>query len=337
MRKRGIFSILTIIALIAITIPSGVIGATPGRNAVSSDADINFTILHTNDLHGNLQLAGSNPGMARVAQKIIDVRNAVGADNVLLVDAGDIMQGTLLSNLFHGESTIDVYNYIGYQAATFGNHEFDWSQATLISRTEQADFPFISSNIVVSDTGSCDTAGWESPSWTVPWITKTVGTAPDTAVVGILGVTSQETPYITLAGNTAGLCFKDPANSISHYYQDVVNAGADVIVVISHIGFTDGGYGYGFPVYGDQTLAHKLNDAGTPVNLIIGGHSHTNLYPLSDPDPLHTKIVVIGNTTVTQAYYSGRVVGRADITLHDDGSVAVAWDRLGVGTGDPDR
>ncbi len=111
------------------------------QDAAGTDAIVNFTILHTNDFHGNLQLAGSNPGMARVAQKIIDVRTAVGEDNVLLVDAGDIMQGTLLSNLFYGESTIDVYNYVGYQAATFGNHEFDWEQSILISRTEQAAFP----------------------------------------------------------------------------------------------------------------------------------------------------------------------------------------------------
>ena len=161
MRNRGIFSILILIAAIAITIPPGIIGAAQGVNSNGTNATVNFTILHTNDFHGSLQLSGSNPGMARVAQKIIDVRTAVGAANTLLFDAGDIMQGTLLSNLFMGESTIDVYNYVGYQAATFGNHEFDWSRQTLIDRTTQATFPFISSNIVVSDTGSCATAGWD--------------------------------------------------------------------------------------------------------------------------------------------------------------------------------
>ncbi len=50
-----------------------------------------------------------------------------------------------------------------------------------------------------------------------------------------------------------------------------------MIVVLSHLGYPDGGYGYGIPVYGDQTLAARLNTAGKPVNLIIGGHSHTNL------------------------------------------------------------
>ena len=318
MRKRGLFSILILIAVIAITIPPGILGAAQGGNPAGSDAVVNFTILHTNDFHGNLQPSGSNPGMARVATKINEIAGEVGIDNLLLLDAGDLMQGTLLSNLFYGASTIDVYNSLHYDAATFGNHEFDWGLTTLISRTNQAEFPFISSNIVISDTGNCDSAGWQSPSWATPWIMKTVGTAPDQVNVGILGVTTQETPFITLAGNTAGLCFKDPANSISHYYDDVVAAGADVIVVLSHIGYTDGGYGYGFPVYGDQTMAQKLIDAGTPVNLIIGGHSHTDL--------LEPK--VIGSTYVVQAYYAGRRLNQANISVDTDThQVTITWIR----------
>ncbi len=77
-----------------------------------------------------------------------------------------------------------------------------------------------------------------------------------------MGVTTPETPTITIASATAGLCFKDAAESIIHYYDAMKAAGADVIVVLSHLGYTDGGYGYGIPVYGDQTLAAKLNTAG---------------------------------------------------------------------------
>ena len=85
-----------------------------------------------------------------------------------------------------------------------------------------------------------------------------------------------ETPFITIATATAGLCFKDPSDSILHYYDEMKAAGAQVIVVLSHLGNTDGGYGYGLSVYGDQTLAKRLNTAGKPANLIIGGHSHSN-------------------------------------------------------------
>ncbi len=224
--------------------------------------------MHTNDFHGNLELSGSNPGISRVAHKIEQVRNEVNDANTALLDAGDIMQSSLLSNLKKGEPTIDLYNYLGYDVATYGNHEFDWGQQVLISRTKQANFPFVVSNLVVNDTGNCATAGWTTPvSYTVkPWITMTVGAPGNQAVIGILGTASIETPYITIAAATQGLCFKNPAQSIAQWYNAVKNAGADVIVVLSHNGNTDGGYGYGFVVEGDQTLARKLVQQGTPAN-----------------------------------------------------------------------
>jgi 5'-nucleotidase len=128
---------------------------------------------------------------------------------------------------------------------------------------------------------------------------KTVGTAPNDIKVAFIGVTTTETPTITVSTATAGLCFKDPADSILHYYDAMKAAGADVIVVLSHLGFADGGYGYGIPVYGDQTLAARLNTAGKPANLIIGGHSHTSLAPGATG-------TLVGQTTVAQAAYNGR-------------------------------
>ena len=74
------------------------------------------------------------------------VRTAVGADHVLLVDAGDEMQGSLLSNLQHGAPTIATFNAMDYAVATFGNHEFDWGQVNLSDRTAQADYPFVTAN-----------------------------------------------------------------------------------------------------------------------------------------------------------------------------------------------
>ena len=140
----------------------------------------------------------------------------------------------------------------------------------------------------------------------------------------MIGVGSVETPYITIADATNGLCFRDPAEAILQYY-DAVKAASDVIVVLSHNGYTDGGYGYGITVYGDQTLAKKLNDAGKPVNLIIGGHSHTDL----------SAATMVGTTAVVQAHYAGRKVGRADFTYDPiTKAVSVTWSRNVVGTAD---
>jgi 5'-nucleotidase/UDP-sugar diphosphatase len=298
-----------------------------GISSAAPIVPIAFTILHTNDFHGQLEASGSNPGMARTADVINDVRTALGADNVLLVDAGDEMQGSLLSNLQKGEPTIAVFNAMGYDVATFGNHEFDWGQTVLNDRVDQADYPWLGANIVVNDTDDCSTAGWTP--FTQPYSIQTVGAPGNQVTVGFIGVSTQETPYITIASATEGLCFKDPAESILHYY-DEVDALADVIVVLSHIGFTDGGYGYGIAVYGDQTLAQKLIDAGKPVPLIIGGHSHTDV---SVPPP-----VIGGVTTVVQARYNGRQVGRADMTFDPaTEAVTVSWSKTNVSTsGDKD-
>lgn len=283
-------------------------------------------LLHTNDFHGQLEPSGSNPGIARVAYAVNNLRARLGTENVVLLDGGDEMQGSLLSNLKKGEPTIDLFNFLGYQAATFGNHEFDWGQQVLISRTQQAHYPYLAANLVVSDSGSCATAGWTVPAFTRPWMTMTVGTPGKQIVLGLIGVTSQETPYITVASATEGLCFKDAADSIDHYYNDVIAAGAQAIVILSHLGNTDGGYGYGIPVYGDQTLARKLVEKGKPANLIIGAHSHTDL----------SAAQLISGTTVVQAHYNGRKVGNATLIFDQyNNTLAIRWRRIAINTTAP--
>ena len=84
---------------------------------------------------------------------------------MLLVDAGDEMQGSLLSNIQQGKPVIAVYNEMGYDAATFGNHEFDWGQTVLANRTGEAAYPYLTANIVNNDTGNCSTAGWTKPDF----------------------------------------------------------------------------------------------------------------------------------------------------------------------------
>lgn len=313
-KKWMVLTLITTFILIFSTFSTAV-KAAPMKQ-VSADV---FTILHTNDFHGQLQNkvgSSSNPGLSRVAKYFNDTRTAVGDAKVLVVDAGDEMQGSLLSNMYKGEATIGAFNAAGYDLATFGNHEFDWGQDVLLERTTQAAYDYVTANIVVNDTGNCATAGWETPAFADdPWQILEVPLSFKTAKVAFIGVTTTEVPNITIAAATAGLCFKDPLASILHYYDAIKAAGADVIVVLSHLGFNDGGYGYGIPVIGDKTLAQKLIDAGKPVNLIIGGHSHTNL----------TSATSVGNTKVVQAYYNGRKVGRADISLDTSGNVSITW------------
>jgi len=85
-------------------------------------------------------------------------------------------------------------NTMGYDVATFGNHEFDWGQDVLGDRVEEATYPYVSANIVVNDTGNCATAGWETPAFVdAPYEILTVG-SPVSVKVGVIGVTTAEPP-----------------------------------------------------------------------------------------------------------------------------------------------
>jgi len=318
---------ITLMLVMLLSSVGAAFAAPAARPAGATDA-VTVTILHTNDFHGNLEPAGSNPGIARMAKVINDTRASIGADNVALLDMGDFMQGSLISNLFKGKPTVDLFNFLGYKAGTFGNHEFDWGQQALKDRIGEATYPFVTANIVKNDTGNCATAGWTAPDFAQPWTAITVGSGANTAKIGLIGVTSPETPYITIASATEGLCFKDATVSISHYWDAMKAAGVDAVIVMSHLGYTDGGYGYGFSVYGDQTLAKNLAKEGKKPALIIGGHSHTDL----------SAATMVEGIAVVQAHYAGRKVGRADLAIDKaTGAVTVSWQRLTVSpTGEED-
>jgi 2',3'-cyclic-nucleotide 2'-phosphodiesterase/3'-nucleotidase len=178
---------------------------------------------------------------------------------------------------------------MGYEVAAIGNHEFDKGQEVLQERIAQSNFPWVSANIVLEGTE------WDHPDWIQPYVILNKGGVN----VGIIGVTTDETPQITLKGTTEGLVFKDLTEAILHYYDEVM-AQADALIVLAHMGTNDSG-----PYKGLQTVAQELIDAGKPVDLMIAGHQHQYL---AEP-------VWVGNTAIIEDYKYGRTLGRADITI----------------------
>jgi 2',3'-cyclic-nucleotide 2'-phosphodiesterase (5'-nucleotidase family) len=251
-----------------------------------------LAILHTNDFHGNLQSDSSGRGGSAYAAGVIKgIRAELGADNVLLADAGDVyFGGAPISALVMGESTIDIYNMLGYDVVAYGNHEFDKGQDVLAQRTAQSSFPWIGANIVVEGTD------WDHPAWTEPYVILDKGGVK----IGVIGVDTDEVPQVTLKGTTDGLIFKDMTETIIHYY-DEVKAQADALIVVAHMGTE-----YSGPYKGLKAVAQELIDAGKPVDLIIGGHQHQ---ALNQP-------LMVGDTAIVQAYYAGRYVGRANVTVY---------------------
>jgi 2',3'-cyclic-nucleotide 2'-phosphodiesterase (5'-nucleotidase family) len=279
---------LVVIVILAMVVPSSAFGQGGGDT-------VQATLLHTNDFHGRLEpdYLGRG-GAAYLAGAINLIRDAVGDENVLLLDAGDeFFGGSPISELLLGESTIDVFNLMGYDLAVVGHSEFNEGQGVLSDRVAQSVYPWLGANVVVEGTD------WDNPAWAIPYTTLTVGTPPDQAVLGVIGVATEETPEVNPLGVTDGLVFRDLTETILHYYDEVMGL-SDALVVVAHMGTDDSG-----PYEGLVTVAQDLIDAGKPVDLMIGGHHHQALFTP----------VWVGDTAIVSAGYYGRWLGRLDVSI----------------------
>jgi len=285
--SKKIFKLTIIVIILAMIIPTSVFGKAP--------TVVNGTLLHTNDFHGRLEPDSSGRGgSAYIADKVNDIRAAVGEENVVLMDAGDVyFAAPAISQLLMGESTIDIYNLMGYDVATFGNHEFDKGQDELAMRVAQSDFPWVGANVVLEGTD------WDLPPWAQAYEIFEIGAGNNKAKIGVLGLAGEETPEVTLIGTTEGLVFKDLTETILHYYDEIL-AKADALVVLVHMGTADSG-----PYKGLVTVAQELIDAGKPVDLMIGGHQHQALFAP----------VYVGDTAIVAAGYYGRWLGQVDVSI----------------------
>ena len=286
------WKLLTLIIILCLVIPFTFLGET------SAAGPVRFTILHTNDFHGRLETDDQGRGgSAYIAGKINDIEGDVGEENVVLMDAGDVyFAAPAISQLLMGESTIDVYNMMGYDLAAFGNHEFDKGQDELATRVEQSEFPWLGANVVLEGTD------WDLPEWAQAYEILELGSGKNKVKLGVLGLAGQETPEVTLIGTTAGLVFKDLTETVLHYSDEIL-AQADALVVVVHMGTDDSG-----PYKGLKTVAQELIDAGKPVDLMIGGHQHQALF-----EPVY-----VGDTAIVSAGYYGRWLGQVDVVIDKD-------------------
>ncbi len=287
MSKRTIkFTILVILLALIIPIAASVQG---------SSHIVDATLLHTNDFHGRLEPDSSRRGgSAYIIGKVNDIRDAVGEENVLLLDAGDeYFAAPAISQLLMGESTVDIFNMMGYDLAVFGNHEFDKGQEILVDRVKQSEYDWLGANVILEGTD------WDLPEWSMPYELLTVGESPHEATIGVIGLAGEETPEVTLIGTTEGLYFKDLTETVLHYYDEVA-AQADAVILVVHMGTADSG-----PYDGLVTLAQNLIDAGKPVDLMIGGHQHQALFAP----------VYVGETAIVSAGYYGRWLGQVDVSI----------------------
>ncbi len=214
-------------------------------------------VLHTNDIHGMVFPVFDKKfgpkgeklgGLANIATKITQIRSEY-PNKTMLLDAGDISQGTPVSNLFFGSPVTDYMNYIRYDASTFGNHEFDWAIDKMKAQVARRHFPMVCANILDKATGKI-------PSFMIPYtVLKRNGMN-----IGIIGVATPDTPYMCFPKNVEEFRFTDPSAAINKYRAELEKKGINIIGVISHNGYEE-----------DQALSKKIKG----IDFIIGGHSHT--------------------------------------------------------------
>ncbi|MGB0590146.1 MAG: bifunctional metallophosphatase/5'-nucleotidase [Myxococcota bacterium] len=231
-------------------------------------------ILHTTDVHGHLA-----DGLTGIAS-IIDSARAEDP-NVLLLDSGDMWSGTLMCDRSEGSLGIAAYNAMGYDAAAVGNHEFDYGPigpertggddpfAALKARLAEANFPLLSANLV-------DKASRKRPDW--PNLQGSMMIERGGFLVGIVGATTEETASITFPHVGQALAFTDAAAAVTSEAQALRAKGADLVILISHIG------GECTDLSDPDDLSSCDNDSelfqlvrALPrhlVDIALGGHTH---------------------------------------------------------------
>lgn len=213
-----------------------------------------------NDLHGNVQESGKNIGIAKLASAIKERTSLNSFSNyeAIPLSAGDLYQGTAISNLTKGAPVSEFLKDIKILASSVGNHEFDWGKELIPTWAEAGNFDFLAANIIDKKTG-------KPVEWAKPYKIIEV----DGVKVGLIGVTTPETAYKTTPANVADLTFEDPSISVQKYAdklrkEDKVNA----VVVLSHLGATTDKDGK--PVGEAVDLANKIKN----VDAIIASHDH---------------------------------------------------------------
>ncbi|MFL0354436.1 bifunctional metallophosphatase/5'-nucleotidase [Xanthomarina sp. GH4-25] len=252
-----------------------------------------ITILHTNDVHSHIDPFGPedgrNPnkgGVARRASLVQAIRNE--NPNTLLLDAGDIFQGTPYFNYYGGELEFKLMSKLKYDAATIGNHDFDNGIDGLYAQLPHANFDFLSSNYDFSNT-IMDTH-----------VKPYKVFIKDGIKIGVFGVGIKLNGLVLkdLYKETKYLDPIEIAQDMSRVLKDEEHC--DLVICLSHIG-------YHYSNYPERPSDLKLAEQTKNIDLIIGGHTHTFL-----PKPTITKNVEGKNVLVNQVGCYGINLGRLD-------------------------
>lgn len=273
----------------------GAAALNPLSAAILKKKHTKITILHTNDVHSHIEPFPSNdpkyPNMGGAAKRaaLID-KIRTEEKNVLLLDAGDIFQGTPYFNMYGGELEFKLMSLMKYDAATIGNHDFDNGIEGLNKMLPHANFPFVNANYDFTNT---ILNGKIAPYKIIE---------KDKVKIGIFGV------GVELAGLVDKKLYAE-----THYNNPIIaanktaehlkyNEKCHLIICLSHLG-----YAYKSNKVSDNILAKETKN----IDLIIGGHTHTFL---EEPTKVKNKANKV--TLINQVGWAGLYLGRIDFYIN---------------------
>jgi 2',3'-cyclic-nucleotide 2'-phosphodiesterase (5'-nucleotidase family) len=252
------------------------------------------SIFHTTDLHGHIlptQSYGGEKnlgGFARCATRIRQWRGE--SPHSLLVDLGDVWQGTAVSHLHQGQLMMRLFNLLEYDAWSLGNHDFDWGRPVLESNLALSNPDVLTGNLRVDGKAT----GKLSGAWSKvrPWTIKEAGGFR----IALIGLITPGLPYWLSPETLGGVEVENPLQSLKQSIAEARAQRADAIVVMAHMGFraTDD---FANPV-------REILRQAPEVDVFLGGHSHQN-------QPLWKQ----GRVFCSQAGYHGIHCGRVDLTF----------------------
>ncbi len=284
---KALLRLLLISIALLVSFDPGAAGQSKAAAPKKDTAGANrFTVLFFNDLHGNLMPfkitredgtsveAGGIAHIAALVKTIREENRMKGIPTFLLV-AGDMLQGTPMSTVFKGAPDVEIFNAMGVDAMTVGNHEFDFGLENFLALKKAAAFPFISSNVV-----------WKESRELMndPVVRFSLGGGRRLTVIG---ATTTELLTSTAPSNVEKVDVIDSLETVRRHFNEAINKGP--VILLSHSRYRT-----------DAKIAERLPE----LTAIIGGHDQVLINPARNP----------GGVPVFQAYEKGRYLGRIDVS-----------------------
>src|SRR6266540_2999422 len=280
---------------------AGVLSAVPtlasAATALNSDT-VCISILHTTDIHGHILPTSDydgNPDRGGLARCVTQIRRwRRQSRNSILLDVGDVYQGTEVSLRNKGELMIDLFNYLGYDAWVVGNHEFDWGIEPFHQALQRSTMPVLAANTILEGKPAGEFADAKHPLAKIqPSILKEIAGIK----LAIIGITTPGMSFWLPREFTRGIDFQQPVEPVRRAIARAKSEGADAIVMTGHMGLK--------PRTGGDDFANSvmsLTSEFPDVAVFIAGHTHQAI-----PSRLTNRVLF------TQADHFGIHVGRVDL------------------------